>query len=166
MFTISIKAVNSYSEIIKSSEYENIFASRRECSLIVSQGDFLFEAAVADWINADIVFANSTCFNAELMQLIAEKAVLMRSGSRFITFTSRLPSDAFSLLEKINLCMSWGTATCFIHVRYVNSTSLFHNHSHYSISTYKLFTALQVIVVAPVLLIATLLCGYNTLQTS
>ena len=115
---ISTTAIQSYIDLINSLEYSDLYESRRGCSLIATEGDFLNPTAIAEWTKSDIVFANSTCFDAELMQLIATHATCMSHGSRFITFTSQLPSDAFTVREKINLGMSWGVATCYIHIRY------------------------------------------------
>lgn len=116
---ISITAIKSYNDLINSIEYSDLFESRKGCSLIATEGDFLTPSAIAEWTKSDIVFANSTCFDAELMQLIATHAVCMRRGSRLITFTSQLPSNAFEVREKINFGMSWGIATCYIHIRYL-----------------------------------------------
>ena len=114
---ISVIAIDKYVALINSPEYSAMFESRRECALCPLEGDFLTDTAVAEWTNADIVFANSTCFNSELMVQIANFAVQMRSGSRLITFTYPLPSESFQMTEKINLGMSWGLATCYIHIR-------------------------------------------------
>jgi Histone methylation protein DOT1 len=115
---ISITAIKSYNDLINSIEYSDLFESRKGCSLIATEGDFLTPSAIAEWTRSDIVFANSTCFDAELMQLIATHAVGMKRGSRLITFTTQLPSNAFEVREKINFGMSWGIATCYIHIRY------------------------------------------------
>ena len=96
---------------------EELFASRTSCELRANQGDFLEEKWAARWTAADIVFANSTCFDLELMQHIAVLAERMRVGTRVITFTRSLPSNAFEIVEKVNLGMSWGVATCYIHRR-------------------------------------------------
>ena len=117
LYETSGTAISSYESLIRSSEYSEVFSSRRNCLVTPFEGDFLTESSVAEWTNADIVFANSTCFNFELMTQIAALAVRMRRGSRFICFTTQLPSNEFQLLEKINLGMSWGTATCYIHIR-------------------------------------------------
>jgi hypothetical protein len=121
LYEASVTAINSYEKLINSDEYGEMFSIRCKCPLVVSDGDFLLDPFASEWIYADIVFANSTCFNSDLMQQIADKAFQMRAGSRFITFTSPLPSEAFEIKEKINLGMSWGTATCYIHIRYIRS---------------------------------------------
>lgn len=70
-----------------------------------------------DWVSADIVFANSTCFSPDLMSQMARLAEGMRPGARFVTLTKPLPSGAFTMVERKDLEMSWGAATCFLHVR-------------------------------------------------
>lgn len=101
----------------QSSGNENPFFSRLQCPLVGHQGDFLEEPWVTAWTSADIVFANSTCFDDDLMRRIAVLADRMKPGSRMITFTRHLPSDAFEVIDRVNLGMSWGAATCYVHVR-------------------------------------------------
>lgn len=64
-----------------------------------------------------MVFVNSTCFDSALMMKIARRAERMRCGARIATLTYALPSDQFEVTWKENLCMSWGIATAFVHVR-------------------------------------------------
>ena len=70
-----------------------------------------------DWSDGDVCFANSTCFSNELMQQLAVTAAKMKPGSFFITFTRRLPSPHFEVLEYERHLMSLGEATVFIHRR-------------------------------------------------
>jgi hypothetical protein len=67
----------------------------------------------------DIVFANSTCFDEDLMKAMALVAENMKPGSRMITLTKQLPSSEFTLLDRRQYVMSWGEATCFMSIRYV-----------------------------------------------
>ena len=60
------------------------------CSYVF--GDFL-DMKVRDSRDGDIVFANSTCYDEELMTKIAEKAIGMKKGSFFISFSKRLASN-------------------------------------------------------------------------
>ena len=68
-----------------------------------------------DWSDATCVFANSTCFDDNLMKRLAEKADACPIGTFFITFTRKLPSDNWEVLEHESHPMSWGHATVFIH---------------------------------------------------
>ena len=70
-----------------------------------------------DWSDGDVVFANSTCFDDELMSAMAKQAELLRPGSMFVTFTKALPSGCFEIIEKKRYRMSWGPATVFIQRR-------------------------------------------------
>lgn len=117
LYDTSVTAIDSYFTLIKSPEYSEMYQTRIICPIQPYEGDFSSEKSVAGWTNADIVFANSTCFNSLLMNQIAHNAVKMRPGSRLITFTSQLPSEAFKVTDKVNLGMSWGVATCYIHLR-------------------------------------------------
>ena len=76
-------------------------------------GDFL-DLTLKDWTNADIVFANSTCYDDDLMKRIAKIAVRMKKGAFFVTLTRKLPVDDFVVLEYDMHRMSWGEATIFI----------------------------------------------------
>ncbi len=82
-----------------------------QCQMI--NGDFL-DMSVKDWRNADIVFANSTCYEDDLMKRIAKVAVGMKKGSFFVSLTRKLPVDDFVVLEYDMHRMSWGEATIFI----------------------------------------------------
>lgn len=117
LFDMSVIATKTYDSLISTPENWNLFESRHDCQISVYEGDFLMESSTEDWTDADIVFANSTCFDSTLMKKLAHEASRMRRGARFITFTSQLPSDSFEVVEKINLGMSWGVATCFLHRR-------------------------------------------------
>eukprot|EP00943_MAST-04B_sp_MAST-4B-sp1_P005867 g5867.t1 len=69
------------------------------------------DATVLDWSDATCVFANSTCFDDNLMKRLAEKADACPIGTFFITFTRKLPSDNWEVLEHESHPMSWGHAT-------------------------------------------------------
>ena len=65
--------------------------------------------------DGDVVFANSTCFDATLMERLAHKARLLRPGTFFLTTTQRLPSDELELLEHGPRSEPGGDATSFSH---------------------------------------------------
>jgi len=54
----------------------------------VHQGDML----ELDWSDADLVLANSTCFDEGLLIKIAQKCQSLKKGSWMFTLTKRLPS--------------------------------------------------------------------------
>ena len=72
------------------------------------------DAIEEDWTDGDIVFANSTCYDDELMLKISNAAVGMRKGTFFISFTKRLPAPDFKVLEAELHPQSWGAATIYI----------------------------------------------------
>lgn len=72
------------------------------------------DATKRDWSDADLWFANSTCFDHALMTQLAAIADKMKIGTFCITFTKRLPSAKWQVLEHQVYRMSWGTATVFI----------------------------------------------------
>ena len=63
-----------------------------------------------DWSDGDVVFANSTCFDDALMQILSDKAELLRPGAVVVTFTKGLTcrQGKFELLERKRYKMSWG----------------------------------------------------------
>mmetsp|Transcript_23205 Transcript_23205/g.39282 ORF Transcript_23205/g.39282 Transcript_23205/m.39282 type:complete len:294 (+) Transcript_23205:160-1041(+) len=77
----------------------------------------IIDLQCADWTDGDLVFVNSTCFTAKLMQDISRIAKNMKIGSFFITFTHILSEEdtGFTLLEELRREMSWGSADIFIH---------------------------------------------------
>ena len=73
-----------------------------------------------DWADGDVVFANSTCFDDDLMQALSDRAERLKPGAFVITFTKGMNCRprTFELLERKRYKMSWGPATVFIHRRY------------------------------------------------
>eukprot|EP00607_Mallomonas_marina_P010650 CAMPEP_0182422536 /NCGR_PEP_ID=MMETSP1167-20130531/8274_1 /TAXON_ID=2988 /ORGANISM="Mallomonas Sp, Strain CCMP3275" /LENGTH=251 /DNA_ID=CAMNT_0024600695 /DNA_START=147 /DNA_END=899 /DNA_ORIENTATION=+ len=95
--------------------------TRHRCSRTKFDTDlqFLHADATAStihplWSDADLVFANSTCFDAALMCKLATCAENMRQGALFVTTTKKLPTDQFETLEVTKMCETWGDATVFI----------------------------------------------------
>ena len=84
-------------------------------SLNLKHGDFLGEEY--DWEEADLIFANSTCFTEQLMMKLSVKSQVCKTGTRFITFTSSLDSPYWKVIYKQQLAMSWGPATVIVHER-------------------------------------------------
>ncbi|GMI32782.1 hypothetical protein TeGR_g9261 [Tetraparma gracilis] len=76
-----------------------------EQEIDVRQGDFT-EDDCADWVTGDVVFANCTCYDDELMGKIAEMAEGMRQGTFFVSVTRALESDAFELVDSAVLPVS------------------------------------------------------------
>jgi hypothetical protein len=71
-----------------------------------------------DWSDGDVVFANSTCFDDDLMNAMQQQAETLKPGAILVTFTKGLTNfSKFELLEKKRHKMSWGPATVYIHRR-------------------------------------------------
>lgn len=45
-----------------------------------------------DWSDADLVLANSTCFDQELLDKISQKCSLLKKGAWMLTLTKKLPA--------------------------------------------------------------------------
>jgi hypothetical protein len=58
--------------------------TQTNCQLFL--GDFL-DLSIKDWTDADIIFANSTCYDDDLMIKIGTTAVKMKKGSFFVSLT-------------------------------------------------------------------------------
>ena len=65
------------------------YSSAGDCQF--SQGSILDE----DWSDGDVVFANSTCFDDDLMEKMAKQATTLKAGAYFVTFTKGLNSPDF-----------------------------------------------------------------------
>lgn len=66
-----------------------------------------------DWTKASCFFANSTCFDEEMIRKISEYPVV--SGTIGITTTKRLGKKYWRLLDTCQKDMTWGKATVYIH---------------------------------------------------
>mmetsp|Transcript_26597 Transcript_26597/g.36644 ORF Transcript_26597/g.36644 Transcript_26597/m.36644 type:complete len:267 (+) Transcript_26597:38-838(+) len=108
LYSVSLDALNAYNTRGKAKLNRE---TDTHCQMI--QGSFL-KLSTKDWRDADIVFANSTCYDEVLMSSMAKIAGGMRKGSFFITLTKRLPSSDFAVLEYEMYKMSWGEATVFV----------------------------------------------------
>jgi hypothetical protein len=109
LFSISLEMQASYNTRGKTKLEDREFDTH--CSFVF--GDFL-DMKVRDWRDADMVFANSTCYDDELMAKIADLAAGMKKGSFFVSITKRLGSSDFAILEHEMMKMSWGEATVYI----------------------------------------------------
>ena len=57
------------------------------------------------------MFANSTCFDDQLMTDMTHQAARLKPGSIVVTFTKGMVSNKFEIMEKKRYKMSWGPAT-------------------------------------------------------
>jgi hypothetical protein len=91
----------------------DIFNFKVSPILDIINGDFLEHS----WADATFIFANSTCFSAELMNKLAKKSSELRKGTIFVTFTKKLPGlgEEWEVREGFKRIMSWGIATVYVH---------------------------------------------------
>ncbi|CAM9216083.1 unnamed protein product [Chrysoparadoxa australica] len=104
----ALEVVESYNR-----NYREVLASNQAQHVAVYCGSFLNH----DWSDGTVVFANSTCFDDDLMAKMGKKAELLQPGSYLVTFTKGINSEKFQLLDKRRFKMSWGPATVFCHRR-------------------------------------------------
>jgi len=107
LYQASADVQTRYDNSVRSSRTE----VERKQDISFLHGSFL----EADWSDSDLVFANSTCFVEELMNLIATQAEKLKDGSFVITLTKNLKADYLQLLYSKQHTMSWGYATVHIH---------------------------------------------------
>ena len=121
--SLGLKGVyDNYVASVDPAQYEAMFGwpHAKAARFDVVQGDIL----EIDWHDADMIFCNSTCFGASLMQSIYEKTLKCKKGTWFVTMSKRLPhaekihQDApsnpdlhWEFILAIKLQMSWGKAT-------------------------------------------------------
>jgi hypothetical protein len=70
-----------------------------------------------DWSDGDVVFANSTCFDEDLMGDLTKQCELLKKGTHVITLTKDLESHHFRCVSSESYQMSWGYATVHYHVK-------------------------------------------------
>jgi hypothetical protein len=72
----------------------------------------------SDWHEADIVFTNSICFSDYFMELLYEKAKLLKKGSKWVT--CKLPDEfqGYFKIEKTLFCqLSFGKVEFSVLIR-------------------------------------------------
>lgn len=117
LFSISASIKSKYDENVESlkSQHPDLFPSLGKVEFLCK--DF-FEY---DWSDASLIFANSTCFDHEMMRKIGQ--VSLQPGTLGISFTKTIPGDNWIVLESIKKNMSWGEATVYIQ-RYVTTSDI------------------------------------------
>lgn len=108
LHTQALKVVDRYNR-----EFRSVLCAGQNQHASVHEGSILD----VNWLDGDVVFANSTCFDDDLMKHISTMAEGLKPGAIVVTFTKGLSSKAFEVLERKRYKMSWGPATVFIHRR-------------------------------------------------
>ena len=69
------------------------------------------------WVDATVIFCNSTCFSADLLKKINFKLEECAPNTVFISFTKKLPntSNKWEVREGFKRVFGWGTATIYLH---------------------------------------------------
>ncbi len=67
-----------------------------------------------DWSNGDVVFANSTCFEDELMDNLGKHAERLKPGAFLVTFTKGIESPNFEELYKRRYDVLWMILTAYL----------------------------------------------------
>ena len=86
-------------------------SSARQKTLVdFAHGDLFMH----NWSDGDVIFCQTTCFNAELLNRLEEQLHNLKKGSLVITFSKPLISPHFQTIVEHKYPMSWGEATTFI----------------------------------------------------
>jgi len=109
LYSISLQIQSEYNSVFSEEDNRELLTNAPEVKFLV--GD-MFEIG---WGDADFIFANSTCFDMEMMARIAECPV--KPGTWALTLTKSLNSPKWRILESIRKNMSWGEATVYIQQR-------------------------------------------------
>lgn len=70
-----------------------------------------------DFSDADIIFINATCFSYSTWEQLIAKFKLLKSGSRLIVTTKKLPADSFEFIQQSFALMSWGVNLVRIYIK-------------------------------------------------
>lgn len=82
--------------------------------IFIEHGSFLD----IDWKEADVVFANSTCYDTQMMDKISRKAEKLKAGSYVITISKGFhDAPHLALLDVTQFEFSWGSAQTFLFQR-------------------------------------------------
>ncbi|CAG9333248.1 unnamed protein product [Blepharisma stoltei] len=101
-------------------EYDNVFPEEVKNSpdLFSNKPEVEFyknDMFVQGWSDATVIFANSTCFDLQMMGNIADAPVA--PGTWALTLTKNFNSPKWRIFESIRKVMSWGEATVYIQQR-------------------------------------------------
>jgi len=105
---------NASLELLERWKSDEIQALLSPTQRLIDISFVLGDARKLDWSDADVIFMNSTCYDETLMLELATVADRVKKDAFCITFTRRLPSARWIVLEQEVHRMSWGTATVFI----------------------------------------------------
>jgi len=112
LHSMSMEVLNKWTECIEADDKLRSYISGRQ--VIFIQGSMLDSSSI-DWTDGDIVFANSTCFDNNMMQTLHDMSTTMKIGSIFITLsqpliltsTSIVNENVISNAKQVNGVASW-----------------------------------------------------------
>lgn len=68
----------------------------------------------ADWTNADIIYASSICFPANLIKALAEKGRRLKKGTKILTLKKWPLPEVYRVLHNLSVKMTWGRTGVYI----------------------------------------------------
>ncbi len=108
LFQASEKVLTRFNQEVKS-----LFLEAEKLEIIFRNENF-FET---DFSDVDVVFIQCTCMKDEIMNKLAGKLEVLKSGSLVLTATKKLPSEKFVIKKVAEHQLGWGKATIYFQIK-------------------------------------------------
>jgi SAM-dependent methyltransferase len=70
-----------------------------------------------DFLSADIIFINATCFHYRLWVKLLERIKQLKKGSRLLIISKKILDSSFQLIREDMMMMSWGFAGFRVYIK-------------------------------------------------
>ncbi|CAG9318871.1 unnamed protein product [Blepharisma stoltei] len=106
LYEVSLTVKERYDRWVQTQECMLPNNSYPKVSMIL---DDIFEY---DWSDADLILANSTCYDENMIEKIGK--IEVSPGTFSISLSNSLPVSSWRIVESVRKRMSWGIATVYI----------------------------------------------------
>ena len=118
LWDLSMRSRFAYYQTIsdKFVKFRDLFSIEKTNELDFYNGDFMRQR----WVDAAIIFANSTCFSDDLMDRIGIKAMFeCKVECILVTISKKIKNfnDDWECFHDFKRVMSWGLGTIFVYIR-------------------------------------------------
>uniref|UniRef100_M4BSD8 Histone-lysine N-methyltransferase, H3 lysine-79 specific n=1 Tax=Hyaloperonospora arabidopsidis (strain Emoy2) TaxID=559515 RepID=M4BSD8_HYAAE len=104
--------------LVRCAEKRKVALEKLKTPLLKTDIDYIAgDLVTSKWEDGDVVFCHGTCFDDKEWTQISLAAEKLKQGAFFISTTQVLRTGLFEVVKSVQLTMSWGTATAYIHVR-------------------------------------------------
>ncbi|MFS8159574.1 MAG: hypothetical protein ACMG6E_05060 [Candidatus Roizmanbacteria bacterium] len=105
----SMKMVERYKyELLK---YSELASKKHEIRFIHS------DYGQVDFSDADVIFINATCAEYDMTPPLLEKFESLKTGTRILTSTIYISSEAFDIKDEGEFPFTWGKERVYLHVK-------------------------------------------------